>query len=56
MNNETKKSDNNIAFIDGQNLFLGTNRAEDKWNINLAKFRIYLEKKYLNKKRGTLSS
>jgi len=34
----------NIAFIDGQNLHLGT--KEDCWKIDLVKFRIYLKEKY----------
>jgi len=34
----------NIAFIDGQNLYLGT--AEDNWQIDYAKFRTYLHDKY----------
>jgi uncharacterized LabA/DUF88 family protein len=34
----------NIAFIDGQNLHLGT--KEDGWKIDLVKFRIYLKEKY----------
>jgi len=36
----------NIAFIDGQNLHMGTTMSADKWKINLAKFYIYLQKKY----------
>jgi len=35
---------NNIAFIDGQNLHLGT--TESKWKIDHYKFRIYLKDKY----------
>jgi len=39
--------ENNIAFIDGQNLYLGTTEHNDEsWKVDLAKFRIYLEKKY----------
>jgi uncharacterized LabA/DUF88 family protein len=34
----------NIAFIDGQNLHLGTNEAD--WKIDHKKFRIYLHDKY----------
>ena len=38
---------NNYAFIDGQNLYMGTaKRSVDPWKIDLARFRIYLEKKY----------
>lgn len=37
----------NFAFIDGQNLFMGTaKREKDPWRIDLARFRIYLEQKY----------
>lgn len=38
--------ENNYAFIDGQNLYLGTTQSEDPWKIDLYKFRVYLEKKY----------
>ena len=37
---------NNYAFIDGQNLHLGVKSAEKPWKIDLARFRIYLNKKY----------
>jgi uncharacterized LabA/DUF88 family protein len=37
----------NIAFVDGQNLHMGTAKREvDPWKIDLARFRIYLEQKY----------
>lgn len=37
----------NLAFIDGQNLHMGTAKSSAApWKINLTKFRIYLEKKY----------
>ncbi len=36
--------ENNFAFIDGQNLYLGT--KGDKWSIDLTKFRKYLSDKY----------
>lgn len=35
----------NIAFIDGQNLHLGTTSVE-KWNIDYSRFRVYLKDKY----------
>lgn len=38
------KEKNNLAFIDGQNLYLGT--KQDGWNINLSKLKIYLQDKY----------
>ena len=41
-----KKLSNNYAFIDGQNLYLGTTTAENKWTVDLKRFRIYLNKKY----------
>lgn len=37
---------NNYAFIDGQNLHLGTKSSDKPWSIDLARFRIYLKKKY----------
>ena len=38
------KKDRNIAFIDGQNLHLGT--TQNGWKVDLYKFRIYLKDKY----------
>ncbi|MEI6659958.1 MAG: NYN domain-containing protein [bacterium] len=38
--------ENNLAFIDGQNLHLGTTLSEKPWKVNLARFKIYLDKKY----------
>lgn len=38
---------NNYTFIDGQNLHMGTTKnGENSWTIDLARFKIYLEKKY----------
>jgi len=39
-----KFQESNLAFIDGQNLYLGT--MEDNWKIDHHKFRIYLKDKY----------
>jgi len=36
----------NIAYIDGQNLFMGTTKREPEWVIDLERLRVYLEKKY----------
>ena len=37
----------NIAFIDGQNLYMGTAKREiDPWEIDLTRFRVYLREKY----------
>ncbi len=37
----------NLAFIDGQNLYMGTAKRDvDPWKIHLAKFRVYLARKY----------
>jgi len=41
-----KNQENNLAFIDGQNLYMGTNSENPTWKIDLAKFRQYLTKKY----------
>lgn len=41
------KKANNFAFIDGQNLYMNTAKKEtNPWKIDLARFRIYLERKY----------
>jgi uncharacterized LabA/DUF88 family protein len=37
---------NNQAFIDGQNLYLGTTQSDERWRIDLERFRIYLCEKY----------
>lgn len=39
-----KKTDNNYAFIDSQNLNLGIQKLE--WKLDYKKFRIYLREKY----------
>jgi uncharacterized LabA/DUF88 family protein len=36
----------NIAYIDGQNLYMGTAKSEPVWHVDLARFRIYLQQKY----------
>lgn len=36
----------NLAFIDGQNLYMGTTKSDHPWKIDLSRFKIYLEKKY----------
>ncbi|MDP2684234.1 MAG: NYN domain-containing protein [bacterium] len=40
------KKEKNLAFIDGQNLYMGTRSEKPSWNIDLKKFRDYLTKKY----------
>ncbi len=40
------KERSNLAFIDGQNLYLGTTLSDKSWQIDLLKFKIYLMKKY----------
>lgn len=37
---------NNIAYIDGQNLYMGTTKRDPSWIVDLARFRVYLNKKY----------
>ena len=41
-----KNIPNNIAYIDGQNLFMGTTKSEPSWHIDLSRFRVYLKNKY----------
>ena len=36
----------NIAYVDGQNLHLGTTKNTPSWTIDLLRFRQYLDKKY----------
>ena len=36
----------NIAYIDGQNLHMGTTKSEPVWRVDLARFRVYLQQKY----------
>lgn len=36
----------NIAYVDGQNLFMGTTRSANPWKIDLSRFRIYLRDLY----------
>lgn len=36
----------NIAYIDGQNLFMGTTKAQSPWKVNLTRLRVYLKQKY----------
>ncbi len=42
---QTKK-EQNLAFIDGQNLFLGTTKSQKSWRVDLKKFRVFLRDKY----------
>jgi len=46
---QTKQVEN-LAFIDGQNLYMGTNFAGELWKIDLFRFRRYLKEKYNVKK------
>lgn len=36
----------NIAYIDGQNLNMGTSAVAPKWSVDLHRFRVYLAEKY----------
>lgn len=38
--------EHNLAFIDGQNLYMGTRSDEPAWKVDLAMFRSYLSRKY----------
>jgi uncharacterized LabA/DUF88 family protein len=48
--NQNKNQEKNLAFIDGQNLYMGTNSENPSWKVDLAKFRHYLAKKYFIQK------
>lgn len=39
-------TDQNIAYIDGQNLYMGAAKSPPQWNIDLTRLRTYLEQKY----------
>lgn len=39
-------NENNLVFIDGQNLYMGTNSEKLAWKVDFVKFRKYLTKKY----------
>lgn len=41
-----KETANNHAFIDGQNLWLGTRSSSPSWTIDLKRFRIFLAERY----------
>lgn len=41
-----KSSDKNIAYIDGQNLYMGTSKSSPRWRVDLTRFRVYLTEKY----------
>ena len=43
---QASSRDKNVAFVDGQNLYMGTRRIDEPWKVDLVKFRVYLEKKY----------
>ncbi|MEX2436631.1 MAG: NYN domain-containing protein [Candidatus Paceibacterota bacterium] len=43
---KTSEKKDNIAFIDGQNLYMSTTTANPTWEIDLSRFRLYLEEKY----------
>jgi hypothetical protein len=36
----------NIAYIDGQNLYMGTTNSKPSWSVDLTRFRVYLKEKY----------
>lgn len=40
------KKENNFAFIDGQNLHMGTQSEKPAWQVDFFKLREYLSKKY----------
>lgn len=46
-NDIVNNMENNLAFVDGQNLYMGTAKKEiNPWKIDLPRFRIYLTQKY----------
>ena len=46
----------NIAYVDGQNLYMNTAKKDvDPWRISMSRFRVYLQKKY-GVEKGPLGS
>ncbi|MEK7155532.1 MAG: NYN domain-containing protein [Patescibacteria group bacterium] len=44
---DAEKHEENYAFVDGQNLHMGTaKRVLDPWKVDLVRFRVYLQRKY----------
>ena len=43
---QNKKQEKNLAFIDGQNMYLGTRSDEPAWDVDFLELRKYLKKKY----------
>lgn len=43
---QKKVIEKNLAFVDGQNLYMGTTKSHKPWHVDLFKFRVYLLKKY----------
>ncbi len=44
--NKKQIQENNFAFIDGQNLYMGTDSDKLSWHVDLRRFRVYLKDKY----------
>ncbi len=40
------KNESNVAYIDGQNLRMGTTTSNPSWKVDLFRFRKYLQEKY----------
>ena len=40
---KNKKQENNFAFIDGQNLHMGTNSDSPAWKVDFIQFRKHLK-------------
>lgn len=40
------RTEENIAYIDGQNLYMGIAKSSPVWRIDLSRFRVYLQQKY----------
>ena len=45
-----KSTSNNIAYVDGQNLHLGTMKRGPEWEVVLARFRVFLDERHGVKK------
>ena len=46
---------NNLAFVDGQNLYMGTNSEKPTWKVDLVKFRKH-NSAMVSKKKGNVDT
>lgn len=40
------RAEGNFAYIDNQNMYMATHCANDPWDVDMRRFRVYLDEKY----------